>query len=863
MPVHPAASTERTRCLHESPQRLVWQHAPAESGAAEVHKVYLAGSPSDAEREAQMGAACAGDGVVPYLGASTDVATGRPAVRQVYVTGQNFEALALEHGALSARRAVSLLRQAAATLARLHGLQTPTAPHGVCHGDVKPQNLMVTTAGDVLLLDFEHARAIGAVEEHRAFSGGTVAWSPPEAHDGAPPDASFDVFGLGATLAFLLDGDTSRRVPRHPDVDALVRDCCHADPARRPSAAVVADRCLALADLLAADEAERHLEDWATGDCRVRPAPSEDPRTSIWPRRARLLRRLPTLLQFSDATVDDPGELLRELDAVGRALRRFPRSAHALARRRALLIAVARLIDEAPGAVQALHREERFEAAACWIRAAEAAVAAASAAPGGLTVVRCGGDDHATSRPTRSPAELLAALAARTEAAAAELEERCAAVREAQRQLDLPLAERRVDELADAYGGTSRTVADQRDELHRLGFYLDRIARAASNVERAAPLWDAREVQPVQELVTEACACHPSRERSGGAVGLRSLKLTLRSVADEFPHLDRVEPALHALNVALCRLTDDAWRQLADAEQRLSIVPVPVRPLQLSLGRLDTLRTLEAFVDRPDRLRTDLLDGLERLRLGLEQARATRDRLTEDAEHALARGHWTTGLFEMERAVEGLTAGDESERAEAERLRERLQDARRTKRELEAAIRRNVELHARFLSLEDDAYSTSEARLQVLQERRDCLVFLSMHVANERAELYRQDLRQVDGQLALERAEDAERQLRELTDPAQRLDLARETLAALGADEADDDAAERSGRILRLQERWRIIAAQCRDAIQESEQQAAVARRQRRRMLTVTVLLAIATTTAVGFALRPWLMAAPVQAGGK
>ena len=41
---------------------------------------------------------------------------------------------------------------------------------------------------------------------------------------------------------------------------------------------------------------------------------------------------------------------------------------------------------------------------------------------------------------------------------------------------------------------------------------------------------------------------------------------------------------------ALLHLTEQAWQQLDDAEQRLSIVPVPVRPLQLALGRLDTFR---------------------------------------------------------------------------------------------------------------------------------------------------------------------------------------------------------------------------------------------------------------------------------
>ena len=256
----------------------------------------------------------------------------------------------------------------------------------------------------------------------------------------------------------------------------------------------------------------------------------------------------------------------------------------------------------------------------------------------------------------------------------------------------------------------------------------------------------------------DALASHVHRESSGrGSVGLRSLQLTLASVVDEFPHLGQVPPALTALSNALTHLTDESWQQLSDAEQRLRIVPVPVRPLQLALGRLDTFRILEAFVDRPERPRSELLDGLERLRLGLEQARSARDRLAENAEHALARGHWTTGLFDMERAVERLNPADDSERVEAERLRERLQAARRTKQEIETAVHRNVQLTARYAALEDDPLSTADARLRALQERRDCLMFLGLHMPNDRVELYRKDLRGVEALIATERAADAER----------------------------------------------------------------------------------------------------------
>ncbi|MEC9047432.1 MAG: hypothetical protein VYA51_05420 [Planctomycetota bacterium] len=861
MPATPTEEPVDLDCLHCSPRRAVWRRRSAADAQDEVHKVYLSGASADAEHEVAMGVLAAGSGVVRYLGSGSDAATGRPTVRQEYVEGENLETLALRLGALPATEALRIIQRLAQTLERLHATRTPLAPHGLCHGDVKPQNLLAVPGGDVLLLDFEHARPIGVSADERAFTGGTVAWSPPEALRGASPNAAFDVFGLGATLAFLLDGGTSRSVPRHVEVDALVRACCDADADGRPAAADVATRCERLIATLADDEAEQHLHDWSAGACRVAPSPSTDPRTETWFARKRLLQRLPTLLAPPEDLPEDPAQLRAELEAVGRALRRFPRSAAALARRRDVLDAIAALLLHAAATVRDLHKCERFGEAASWLRATEELIRAATAAPGGLARIAKVPTGQMAGPLQRAPLEFVQMLANETAAANEALARRRASIEAAQRELDFASAEHHIEAMATEYGGTSAAVAEQRDALHRLAFYLDRIARAAPNVARAAPLWDAERLRALQQFVDAACAAPLQRDSGGGAVGLRSLQLTLGNVAEEFPHLTQAAPALAALSAALIQLTDNAWQQLSDAEQRLTIVPVPVRPLQLALGRLDTIRMIEAFVDRPERPRSDLLDGLERLRLGLEQARSTRDRLTENAEHALARGHWTTGLFEMERAVAGLSPGDEGERVEAERLLERLQAARRTKQELESAVRRNVELSARYVALEDDAHSTADARLRVLQERRDCLMFLGMHVQTERAELYRQDLRQVETQIALERAEDAERRLNELTDSSQRLRLARETLAALGVDESGQSDPERSGRVLRLQEHWRSIAATSQASIAAEDEQRAKQQRDRRRMVVVTLLLIVATTAAVGFAIKPWLFGQPVQAG--
>lgn len=871
MTVPPAAAAAEAAWLHCSPARTVWlRRVPGET-EAQVEKVYLSGAVADAEHELTMARMAAGAGVVDYLAADTDPHSGRPRVTMRHVPGENLELRVARAGALPAAVALRLLVPVARTLARLHGLRTAQLPRGLCHGDVKPQNLLATSDSTVLL-DFEHAVPCGAADG-RAFTGGTDAFSPPEARTGTAPNPAFDVFGLGATLQWLLDGGGVTPCPRHTEVQQLIAAACDGNPLARPGAAAFADTAERLAAALDGDPAEASLADWA--GARFANPPDDhrdDPRVANWPRRRRLATRLPTLLERPHGLPATPGGLLDELVTTQRVLARFPRHQGALQRRAELLRAVGALLGDAAATIRSHANAAEFDAGAAWLEALRALLRAALRQPGALTTIT---RQQPTAPPTqlqRAPFEFLDLLQRQLRAQQHELQGVDDAIAEAEAALDLVGAERRIEQLAAERGGTSPLVALRRDRLHRLAFYLDRVARGAANVDRVGPLWDPVALQPLQQLVAAAKAALAARSRrdgNTGAVGLRSLQLTLVNLGEEFPHCAGTAAALEALSSALEHLTDQAWLQLAEAEQRLGLVPVPVRPLQLALGRLDTFRMLEAFVDLPDRPRSQLLDGLERLRLGLEQARSVRDRLAENAEHALARGHWTTGLFDMERAVAGMPTGsDDVEHQEHERLRERLLVARRTKQEIETAVRRNVELGATYAALEDDPRSTFDSRRQVLEERRDCLLFLGLHVPADRADLYRMDLRAVESQLAVEQAGAAEQLLDQTADPVARLRLTRETLETLGAttssaDAAPDAAGRPSGRVVRLLEHWRTLCSQCQQAVDAMHAAAAVRERQRRRMLTLAIIALVVTTTAIGFALKPWLFGEPAMAADK
>jgi non-specific serine/threonine protein kinase/serine/threonine-protein kinase len=107
---------------------------------------------------------------------------------------------------------------------------------GVLHLDLKPSNILVGKDNAPKIIDFGVARlrsdadaaTIAAVTATRPDLGGTPAYMPPEAFDGASPslDTRADIFALGAIMYELLAGIHPRETPSlsMQEAAAFVRD---------------------------------------------------------------------------------------------------------------------------------------------------------------------------------------------------------------------------------------------------------------------------------------------------------------------------------------------------------------------------------------------------------------------------------------------------------------------------------------------------------------------------------------------------------------------------------------------------------------------------------------------------------------
>ena len=104
-------------------------------------------------------------------------------------------------GALAPEAAAGVALQIASALQVAH-------EKGVIHRDIKPQNVLVTSSGDVKVTDFGIARAASASTQTRTgMVLGTAGYMSPEQAKGEPVGPGSDVYSLGIVLYEMLTGN--------------------------------------------------------------------------------------------------------------------------------------------------------------------------------------------------------------------------------------------------------------------------------------------------------------------------------------------------------------------------------------------------------------------------------------------------------------------------------------------------------------------------------------------------------------------------------------------------------------------------------------------------------------------------------
>jgi serine/threonine protein kinase len=188
---------------------------------------------------------------------AADSVDGEPFIAQEYIEGRTLTQLAAS--ALSSGETIPptvvvyIVREVARALAYAHGVAR------IVHRDIAPDNVMVTFAGEVRLIDFGIARTGGdpALTAPGSFVG-RASYTAPEVLSGKTADSRSDIYSLGVLLWELLvrrppafEELQSRPAPSSrnpsldlPGVDAVVARALAPDPSERFASAEELQRAL-------------------------------------------------------------------------------------------------------------------------------------------------------------------------------------------------------------------------------------------------------------------------------------------------------------------------------------------------------------------------------------------------------------------------------------------------------------------------------------------------------------------------------------------------------------------------------------------------------------------------------------------
>ena len=144
-----------------------------------------------------------------------------------YIAGETLAAMLAREKTVSEADAIQFIRQLCLILNQVH-------QKGIIHRDITPNNIMITSAKVLKLIDFGIARTYKETQTQDTQLLGTPGFAAPEQFGFDQTTPGSDIFALGVLFNVMLTGGKPNEVQtKNEKLAAIIRSCTAMEPAAR------------------------------------------------------------------------------------------------------------------------------------------------------------------------------------------------------------------------------------------------------------------------------------------------------------------------------------------------------------------------------------------------------------------------------------------------------------------------------------------------------------------------------------------------------------------------------------------------------------------------------------------------------
>ncbi len=157
-------------------------------------------------------------------------------VLEEFIDGQTISEY-LEDGLYTISGVKSVISKLCDALSFLHS-------HNIIHKDIKPENVMIDSSGNVKLIDFDAARIYKYKQSEDTRILGTTGYAAPEQYGLNQTDERTDIYALGVLMNVMLTGEPPERKLHNGRLKKVIEKCTQTIPNNRYQTALELKRNL-------------------------------------------------------------------------------------------------------------------------------------------------------------------------------------------------------------------------------------------------------------------------------------------------------------------------------------------------------------------------------------------------------------------------------------------------------------------------------------------------------------------------------------------------------------------------------------------------------------------------------------------